>query len=90
MRERGWIEGRNIVLDVRGGDRSNTAAIAKEFLGQKIDVIFTDGAMVNGLKAQAGATPIVFTMSGDPIEAKWVATLARPIIVVNPRTSWRY
>src|SRR6185295_18584254 len=66
LRERGWIEGRNIVLDVRGGDRSNSAAIAKEFLGQKTDVIFTDGAMVNGLKAQAGTIPIVFTMSGDP------------------------
>jgi putative ABC transport system substrate-binding protein len=78
LRERGWIEGKNIVLDVRTGDRGDAAAIAKEFVGNKTDVIFADGAMVNGLKSQAGETPIVFTMSGDPLEAKWVATLARP------------
>lgn len=78
LRELGWIEGRNIVLDVRNGDRPDAAAFAKEFVGNKTDVIFADGAMVNGLKSQAGETPIVFIMSGDPVEAKWVATLARP------------
>ena len=78
LRERGWIEGKNIVLNVRSGDRGDASAIAKEFVDSKTDVIFADGAMVNGLKSQSGAIPIVFTMSGDPIEAKWVATLARP------------
>src|SRR5688572_1598683 len=78
LRERGWIEGKNIVLDIRAGDRTDAPAFAKEFVASKTDVIFTDGAMVNGLKTQSGETPIVFTMSGDPIEAKWVATLARP------------
>jgi putative ABC transport system substrate-binding protein len=33
---------------------------------------------VGGLKAHTGETPIVFTMSGDPLEAKWIASLARP------------
>jgi putative ABC transport system substrate-binding protein len=78
LRELGWIEGRNLVLDIRAGDRPDAAGFAKEFVGNRTDVIFADGAMVNGVKSQAGATPIVFTMSGDPVEAKWVATLARP------------
>jgi putative ABC transport system substrate-binding protein len=78
LRDRGWIEGKNIVLDVRAGDRSDAPGMAKAFVGSKIDVIFADGAMVNGLKSHAGQTPIVFTMSGDPLEAQWVATLARP------------
>lgn len=78
LRERGWIEGKNIVLDIRASDRGDAPAYAKQFVASKTDVIFADGAMVNGLKTQAGETPIVFTMSGDPIEAKWVATLARP------------
>lgn len=78
LRDWGWVEDKNIVLDVRSGDRSDTPAMAKAFVGSKTDVIYADGAMVNGLKSHAGQTPIVFTMSGDPIEAKWVATLARP------------
>lgn len=78
LRERGWIEGRNILLDVRAGDRGDVPAIAKEFARNRTDVIFADGAMVTGLRAQTSETPIVFTMSGDPLEAKWVATLARP------------
>ena len=78
MRELGWTEGRNLVLDLRVADRSEAARIAQAFVASRTDVIFADGAMVNGLKANAGDTPIVFTMSGDPIEAKWVATFARP------------
>jgi putative ABC transport system substrate-binding protein len=87
LRQWGWIEGKNMVLDVRSGDRGNAAAIAKEFVASKTDVIFADGAMVNGLKSNSGETPIVFTMSGDPVEAKWVATFARPGGTVTGMTS---
>lgn len=78
LQERGWVEGKNIVIDVRAGDRADAPVIAKECISSKTDVIFADGAMVNGLKAHSGLIPIVFTMSGDPLEAKWVQTLARP------------
>ena len=78
LRQSGWIEGRNILIDLRAGDRSDAPAIAKDFISSKTDVIFADGAMVDGLKSYVGETPIVFTMSGDPIEAKWVSSLARP------------
>ena len=87
LRERGWAEGKNLVLDFRVGDRSEAAAIAKAFVDQGANVIYADGAMVNGLKSQAGQTPIVFTMSGDPVEAKWVASFARPGGTVTGMTS---
>ena len=78
LRQSGWIEGRNMLIDLRAGDRSDAPAIAKDFISSKTDVIFADGAMVDGLKSYVGETPIVFTLSGDPIEAKWVSSLARP------------
>jgi len=87
LRERGWIEGNNLMLDLRLGDRAQAPAIAKTLVEQGVDVIYADGAMVNGIKSQAGQTPIVFTMSGDPVEAKWVATFARPAGSVTGMTS---
>jgi len=78
LRERGWVEGKNLVLDFRVGDGSKAGEFAIELVRNKSDVIFASGPMVRGVMAQAGATPIVFGMTGDPVEAKLVATLARP------------
>jgi len=75
------------VLDVRIGDRDKAGEFADEFVRNKTDVIFVGGPMFAGVKAQAGATPIVFVMSGDPVETKWVATLARPGAIVTGFTS---
>jgi putative ABC transport system substrate-binding protein len=38
----------------------------------------TLGAWVFGVRAAAGATPVVFVFGGDPVEAKLVASLAQP------------
>jgi putative tryptophan/tyrosine transport system substrate-binding protein len=78
LRDRGWIEGKNLTLDVHGGDRRDAGDIAKALMARRTDVIMTDGAMVSGLRSVVGSTPIVFTMSGDPVEANWVESLARP------------
>lgn len=78
LREHGWIEGKNLQLELRAGDRIHASEIARSFVGGKVDVIFSDGAMINGLRSVTGTTPIVFTMSGDPTEAKWVASYSRP------------
>jgi putative tryptophan/tyrosine transport system substrate-binding protein len=78
LRAYGWVEGKTIVIDARAGDRGDASAMAKAFLANKIDVIVATGPMVGGVRAQAGATPVVFVMTGDPVEMKWAATLAHP------------
>lgn len=78
LRERGWIEGKNLVLEFRLGEVGRAAALTSDLLRIGTDVLFVGGPMFQTVREHAGATPIVFSMSGDPVEAKWVATLARP------------
>lgn len=78
LRELGWVEGKNLVMDVRVGDGSKAAEFATELVRNKADVIFVAGPMARGVMSQAGATPIVFGMTGDPVEMKFVVSLARP------------
>src|SRR5262245_47815733 len=48
LRELGWIEGRNVLIEYRWAEgRSDRAAeIAAEFVRLKVDVIITSGAVV--------------------------------------------
>jgi len=78
MRERGWSEGQNLALDVRWGDRDRARDLVAELARLKVDVIVAQGPMVFGARAEAGRIPLVFLFSGDPVEAKLVASLARP------------
>jgi len=78
LRERGWVQGKNLVMEVRIGDSGKAADFGAELVRNKTDVIFVSGPMVRGVMARAGATPIVFGITGDPVEMGFVATLARP------------
>ena len=78
MHERGWVEGRNLVLDLRWGDRDNAARLTEELLALQPQVIVAQGAMVLGARNSRGDVPIVFGFSGDPVEARLVSSFARP------------
>jgi len=78
MRERGWIEGQNLAIDLRWGDRDRARDLAVELVRLKVDVIVTQGPMVFGAKAATQSIPVVFGFSGDPVEAKLVASVPRP------------
>ena len=78
MRDGGWIEGQNLVIESRWGTREGARDIVAALVRDKVDVVVTLGPMVFGAQAGAGATPVVFGFSGDPVEAKLVASLARP------------
>jgi len=78
LRERGWEEGRNLVMDVRWGDRASAAPLATELLRLQPDVLVAQGAMVLGAREVETTVPIVFGFSGDPIEARLVGSFARP------------
>ena len=80
LRELGWVDGRNVKIDVRwGAGAHRTRQYAAELVALSPDVILASGGSVVGALLQATRTvPIVFTATPDPIGAGFVDSLARP------------
>ncbi len=81
LRELGWINGSNIVIDYRWaeGRQERYARIAEGFVRDKVDVIVTSGtAPTIAARDSTAAIPIVFAAAGDPVGTRLVASLARP------------
>jgi putative ABC transport system substrate-binding protein len=81
LRERGYTEGKNIVLDYRyaEGKVDRLPSLAKGLVELKVDVIVTTSG--NSARAAAAATktiPIVLTTGADPVKAGLAESLARP------------
>jgi putative ABC transport system substrate-binding protein len=81
MRERGYVEGKNVVIDWRhgNGDLASLATQAAALVAAGVDVIATDGAPATAAAMQASATvPIVFANVADPIASRLIASLSHP------------
>ena len=79
MRELGYIEGQNIVIEFRSGERgAQLTELATELIQEKVELIVAAGPGANAAKRATGTIPIVFSYSGDPIEAGFIDSLARP------------
>jgi len=81
LRERGYSEGKNIVLDYRyaEGKVDRLPALATELVQLKVDVIVTTSG--NSARAAAQATktiPIVLTTGADPVKSGLADGLAKP------------
>src|SRR4030095_10455682 len=81
LRELGWIEGKNIVLEYRysHGRYDFYPTFAAELVRLKVDVIMavTDLA-IQAAREATSTIPIVMAAGTDPIAAGFVASLARP------------
>lgn len=77
MRERGWIEGKNLSIETRIGTQVEARSFATELLRLKVDLIVAQGPMIFGARGVDGTLPMVFSINGDPVEAKLVTSLAR-------------
>ena len=81
MRDLGYIEGRNLVLEYRaaGGKIERLDDLLAELIRLKVDVIVTGGTPAALAAKRARTTiPIVIGAMGDPVESGVVASLARP------------
>jgi len=81
LRELGWIEGQNLVLDLRFADNKydRLPGLAADIVALKPDVFFSVAAAATVAAAGATATiPIVFEMLGDALSLGIVSNLARP------------
>jgi putative ABC transport system substrate-binding protein len=79
LRELGYVEGDNLVIDARSNDRTDRLAVfAAELVGLKPDVIFAAGTQaVQAVQQSTRDIPII-VITSDPVGDHLVASLARP------------
>ena len=81
LRESGWVEGRNLMIDVRlaQGDYGRLRELARGLVEQRVDLIFASGTPAATAAQEAtGETPIVIGRVADPVSSGLVASLAHP------------
>ena len=81
LRELGWVEGRNLIIEYRWaeGSTARLPVLAAELVRLNVDLIVASSTP--GAQAAKHATreiPIVFAMVSDPIASGLVASLAHP------------
>src|SRR5260370_4175279 len=81
LRELGWIEGRNLIIERRNanGSAELLRSFAEELVRLKVEIIVTNGTIATvAAKNTTMSIPIVMFSSGDPVRAVLVASLPRP------------
>lgn len=81
LRELGWVEGRNIVIEARfaEGKTEQLPALAADLVRLKVDLIATSTTPAALAAKQATTTiPIVIGFAADPVGSGIVASLAHP------------
>ena len=81
LTELGWIEGRNIDIELRwpGGDVERAQTFAKELVGLRPDVLLVRTTpAADALKKETSTIPIVLVNVVEPVEQGFVYSLARP------------
>jgi putative ABC transport system substrate-binding protein len=81
MTARGWIKGRTLAIEYRGGEGrpERLAAVAAELARLPADAIVAPGSTETlAAKRATGSIPIVMTGVDDPVEQGLVVSLARP------------
>jgi putative tryptophan/tyrosine transport system substrate-binding protein len=81
LAELGWVDGRNLQIDVRwgAGNVGRMHQLAKELVGLQPDVILAHTTPVTAaLQKETQTIPIIFCNVADPVGAGFVATLSRP------------
>ena len=82
LREEGFIEGENVVIEERWADGryDRLPALAEDLAQRRNLVVAATGGAMSGVAAKSavGRVPIVFVMGGDPVKFGLVASLSRP------------
>jgi putative ABC transport system substrate-binding protein len=81
LRELGWVEGQNLLVERRygNGGREALQPLAEELVHARVEIIVTAGTPATlAAKDVTTAVPIVFRFAGDAVQTGLVASLARP------------
>lgn len=80
LRDLGYIEGQNLLIDARWGDHAGprTEVLAADLVATKPNVIVTLGTTAYAVRRATTSIPVVFGFSGDPVQAGFAQSYARP------------
>ena len=80
LRDRGYVEGRNIRIEWRfaDGKRERLPALAADLVRLKVDVIVTHGGAGQVSIDATSTIPIVIAVAGDYVANGWAESLSRP------------
>ena len=81
LRELGWAEGTNLVIEARYADwqYDRLPKLAEELVKSSVDVIFANAApSATAAKRATKTIPIVFETLGDPVTGGLVSSLSKP------------
>jgi len=81
LRALGWVEGKNLSIEVRwaGANPQRLRSLAAELKALPVTLILAFGtSAIRAARDGAPGLPIVMINAGDPVGAKFVASLARP------------
>ena len=79
LRELGYVEGKNIVIEWREGTNDQIPALVAELVRLEVDVIVSGAVTLTRFaKADTSTIPIVMAQDSDPVGNGFVASLARP------------
>jgi putative tryptophan/tyrosine transport system substrate-binding protein len=81
LRDHGYVEGRNLIFDVRHAANDGTKAetLVRQLLDAKPDVLVIYGSpILAALKSSNSSVPVVMTVHADPVGSGVVQSLARP------------
>jgi putative tryptophan/tyrosine transport system substrate-binding protein len=81
LRELGYVEGKNIVIESRYAEENldRLPALAAELVRLKVDIIITGGPpAIRSAKKATSTIPIIMGFDSDPVGNGFVASLARP------------
>src|SRR5215475_301950 len=80
LRELGYAEGHNIIVEYRSAeDRPRLLDLANELVREKVELIVASGGpAARSAKDATKTIPIIFAVSSEPVEAGFVHSIARP------------
>jgi putative tryptophan/tyrosine transport system substrate-binding protein len=81
LKELGWLEGSNIIIEVRtsGGDLKRMIDDAGAIVGLNPDVILAVGTPgLTAVSKHSRTVPVVFVLAADPVKLGLIESLARP------------
>jgi len=81
LRELGYLEARNIVIESRWaeGKYDRLPGLAAELVGRKVDVLVVDGLTAAlAAKRTTATTPVVVANVGDPVNSGLIDSYAKP------------
>lgn len=80
LRDHGYVEGGNLAIQIRdsNGATDRLPAAVQELVAGGVDLIMSVASATRPTVANAGAVPVVYVLSADPVEAGLAQSLARP------------